>query len=242
MAFKKIKNWLLDLIFPYHCLGCQQLLENRPYPLCSQCEEELKPFVGWVCPVCFKKLDPLKLKPCPACQKKTKLKALYASQSYQNPIIQKLIQNFKYKNIRSLAQPLARLIMNGLEPEIKNFKNKESLTFIPIPLAQKRYKERGYNQAELLAKEISHYFQINFLPDALYRIKYQTPQVKVKNYQARKENIRGAFKVVRPEKIKGKTIFLVDDVYTTGATLNEAAKVLKESGAKEVFGIVVARD
>lgn len=242
MTFSEIKNWLLDLIFPYHCLGCRRLLENRAYPLCPDCEKDLEPFIGWICPVCFKKLESAKLKPCTSCQRKTKLSALYASQSYEHPLIQKLIISFKYQNIRSLSQLFGQLIIKGLEPEIKNFTNTKNLVLIPLPLAKKRLKERGYNQSELIAKEISSYFKIKLVVDALFRIKYQIPQVKVKNYQARKENIIGAFKVEKPELIKNKIVLLVDDVYTTGATLNEAAKALKKSGAKKVLGIVIARD
>ena len=110
-----------------------------------------------------------------------------------------------------------------------------------IPLHQKRLKWRGFNQAEEIAKKLSFFFEVPVLNNALIRIKYTTPQVKMENNLQRKENIKGAFVCPYPEIIKNQKIFLVDDVFTTGATMEEAAKTLKQAGAKEVWGVVTAR-
>ena len=111
---------------------------------------------------------------------------------------------------------------------------------VPIPLTKKKLKQRGFNQSEEIVKELSESLKIFFLDDCILKIKETSPQIELSG-KAREENIKGAFLVKNNEKIKNKKILLVDDVYTTGSTMEEVSKVLKESGAKEVWGLVVAR-
>jgi ComF family protein len=126
---------------------------------------------------------------------------------------------------------------------------------VPIPLHKRRLRWRGFNQSELLANYISENLtpgmEIPVLNDILIRKKHTTPQMQVKKYSERKENIKDAFEIYpvksaggsaeKFKRIKNKNILLVDDVATTGATLNECAKTLKQSGAKKVFALVLAR-
>jgi len=126
-----------------------------------------------------------------------------------------------------------------------------SFTVIPIPLHKQRLRFRGFNQAELLAKEVAEHFSIPLETNVLERTRAVLAQAKIKNHKDRKENIKNIFKInsefikkcVKEGKnlLKNKIIILVDDVATTNATLSEAAKVLKEAGAKEVWGLVVAK-
>jgi len=120
-------------------------------------------------------------------------------------------------------------------------KNRDETRMIALPLHKRRRRERGFNQSELLAQTISERLGISLLPgDTLVRIRSTPPQLSMKSRAARLENLRDAFAVQTTNEITGKTILLVDDVSTTGATLNEAARALKAAGAREVWGLVVA--
>ena len=117
---------------------------------------------------------------------------------------------------------------------IKNF------IVVPIPLHYRRERQRGFNQSKLLADEISKKFNIQVV-ECLKRIKNNDPQAKLKSNNEREKNISGCFKIINPEMIKNKNILLVDDVFTTGATINEAVKILKENSARRIIAIVVAK-
>jgi ComF family protein len=111
---------------------------------------------------------------------------------------------------------------------------------MPVPLGKRRLKWRGFKQAEELAKELSSFLKIPLVSDCLIKIKETLPQVELSEKE-REENIKGVFKIKNDEKILGKKILLVDDVYTTGSTMKECARILKRAGAKEIIGIVIAR-
>lgn len=111
---------------------------------------------------------------------------------------------------------------------------------IPVPLDKKRYREREFNQAHLLAKVVSRRFKIPFSPSALRRTKITLPQTGL-NLKQRKENVKGLFRVARARECRGKTVLIIDDVFTTGSTANECAKVLSLAGAREVNILTVAR-
>jgi len=219
MWISQIKNFILDLLFPSFCLGCQR---EGSY-LCEDCESTLEIFS-------FHQKH-----------RTSNLSDLYFAVSYQKPLIQNLIQKFKYQPfIKELAKPLAVLI-------IKHFQllgNKPSFPqaiLIPVPLTKKKQKQRGFNQAEEIAKELSNFLNIPLINNVLIKIKETLPQVELSGGE-RKENMKGAFFCQESNKIKVKTILLIDDVFTTGSTLEECARILKKAGAKEVLGIVVARE
>jgi len=107
-------------------------------------------------------------------------------------------------------------------------------------LEKRKLKQRGFNQAEEIAKELSSFLKIPLVSDCLTKIKETLPQVELSG-KKREENIKGVFLVKNNEKTRGRKVLLVDDVYTTGSTMEEAARVLKTAGAKEVWGVVVAR-
>lgn len=105
---------------------------------------------------------------------------------------------------------------------------------------KKRLKWRGFNQSEEIGKELAKSLEIPLITDVLLKMKATLPQVELSDLE-REENIKGAFLVTNREKIKGRKILLIDDVYTTGSTLNEVARLLKEAGASQAWGVVVAR-
>jgi ComF family protein len=148
-----------------------------------------------------------------------------------------VVHQFKYGRKVSLGKPLGRLMARGSG----GFLGECAVdTVLPVPLHPKRLRWRGFNQSVLLAKEVSRVFNIPMDPFTLYRTRETAPQTQL-DEEERKKNVRGAFSL-RPENpVKGKRLLLVDDVYTSGATVNECSRVLKRAEAREVFVLTLAR-
>src|SRR4030042_1352201 len=169
---------------------------------------------------------------CLSCHKK--LNGLYFATDYQNQLLKKLIHQFKYEPyVKELAEPLASLIIAHFKLSSKIPQFNQGWILMPIPLSVKREKKRGFNQAKEISKELSRKINLPLVNDTLFKTKETLPQVELEE-KSRMENPQGAFAVKNKEYIKDKKILLVDDVYTTGATMEEAARVLKNAGAKEV--------
>lgn len=232
---KKIKEILLNIFFPKFCLGCNR---EGNY-LCEDCKAMLDVSQYQYC-LCQKPKRVSGKGKCLKCQSK-KLDGLYFTLSYQNSLIKELIQKFKYKPfVKELAKPLASLIITHFQL-LDNKPNFSDFILIPIPLDEKRLRWRGFNQAEEIAKKLSKFLGIPLMLKCLIKIKETPPQVELSKKE-RKETVKGIFSSQKQEKIYRKKILLVDDIYTTGATMEEAAKVLKKAGAKQVWGVVVARE
>lgn len=230
----KIKNIFLGLIFPVECLGCGR---EGAY-LCAQCLASIPLVDYFVCPVCQR---PSKNGlTCESCLNKSHINGLTFATDYQNPLVRKSIVTLKYNLVKDLTQPLASLMITVLKNS--NFEQviKPDLV-ISVPLHPKRLADRGFNQSDILAKIICQEFGWNFNPAVLKRIRATKSQTDLTG-QARWENVKNIFRVTTPKIIKNKNIILVDDVYTTGATLEEAAKTLKKYGAKTVWAITLAKD
>ena len=176
---------------------------------------------------------------CPVCLGKINrpdtpyLKGVHIASNYQDLVLKKALWMLKYQGVKQLAKPLAELIRERIW---KKLETKDWL-IVPIPLSSKKLRHRGYNQAELIARELSD----DISAGILFKKFHTKSQVEVKDKEERLANIVGSFEARNSEKIKGKKIILIDDVCTTGATMSEAKKVLKSAGAKKVTGVVVAR-
>lgn len=218
----KIGNFILDLFFPKFCLNCQK----EGTFLCQDCQAILD----------------ISNSHHPLPKFGGGLNDLYWAVEYKNPLIKNLIKIFKYEPfVKELAKDLASLVIAHfqlLDPPL-NF-GRGDYVLVPVPLEKRKLKWRGFNQAEELAKKLSSFLKIPIISDCLIKIKENLPQVELSG-EERKENIKGVFKIEKPEKIRGRKILLVDDVYTTGSTMEECSQVLKKAGAKEVIGIVIAR-
>jgi ComF family protein len=232
---KKVLNFILNTLFPKFCLFCQKE-ENY---LCSDCQALLEISENFYC-LCLKPLRLPKPGKCKNCSDK-KINGLYFALPYQNKLVQKLIHDFKYEPfIKELKENLALLLKNYLTLNNLKINQFSNFVIIPVPLDKKRLRWRGFNQAEEIAKELNKFLKLPLFNDVLLKTKRTIPQVNL-SAEEREKNLERAFSVSLPEKIKDKDILLIDDVYTTGSTLNEAAKTLKEAGAKSVWGMVIAR-
>ena len=231
---ERTKRFLLDAFFPRFCLNCQK---EGSY-LCEDCVSLLEISEHQYC-LCQKPNRLFKAGKCPRCRKKF-LSGLYFALPYQNVLVKSSIQRFKYEPfIKELAKPLASLIIDYFQLLV-NPPDFYGLILIPVPLDRKRLKWRGFNQAEEIGKKFSKSLNIPLINDVLIKTKGNSPQMELTGKE-REENVLGVFSCQNKEKIQKKKVLLVDDVYTTGATMEEAARILKIAGAKEVWGIVVAR-
>jgi ComF family protein len=235
-ASKLVWQGLCQLLWPCVCVNCGGLTSYDGKGLCQKCWQEL---LGCVnpdyCPRCGTSVSKYILHNgrCPQCQNAELHFDGLARAGIYADALRKMIISFKrdrtelVAHLSTLADPA--LCASGFYEEIE--------MFVPVPLHWRRRLSRGYNQAELIAKKLRH-------PRAktsydLARIRNTKMQPAV-DFKKRLANVRGAFAVRRGHRFEGKTVCVVDDVKTTGATLNECAKTLKEAGAKKVYAIVLA--
>ncbi len=157
--------------------------------------------------------------------------------SLGNPTVQSAIKALKFKGVRRASGHLGDLLAEYTKP-IASFSN---AVVVPVPLSAKRLRERGFNQAELIAARFANHFDLPVANGILTRTKHALPQSVLDSYKGRWENIKGAFAVPDPEAVKGKQILLIDDVTTSGATLFEAASILKAAVAKKIIALAIAK-
>lgn len=213
-GFYRAWQWILDCVFPQSCLGCGQ----DDVFLCSDCRGKI------TSPGLFEE-------PGEA------IAALYSLTSYQpNSVSGSLIESLKY-NFSALAGKEITHWLNHSEEILKNI---TADLIIPIPLHSRRYAERGFNQAKTIAQPIALYLKKPLVVSALQRIK-PTKQQALLGKNERIKNMTEAFVVKKNNLVSGKTCLLVDDVYTTGSTMQAAAKALLEAGATRVIGFTLAR-
>jgi len=242
----KFKNFALNLIFPKFCFGCKK----EGLYLCDDCRTllDISEFDYCLCnpkPVRISNENTHNqtIGKCPKCQNKN-LSGLYFALPYkEKTLTRKLIYQFKYPPyLKDLAQTLASILIEHFVLTNKNT-NKiwDNSVLVPVPLDKKKIKIRGYNQSEELAKELSKVLQVPVVADCLIKTKFTNPQMESKK-EEREKNLENVFQTKNYGKIAGKKVFLIDDVYTTGSTLQECAKVLREAGIKNVWGICLARE
>lgn len=197
------------------CPPCLATATRLPHPQCRQCTRPLT--YGDQCARCR--------------AEHRRVDHLYVAYAYTPPILQ-AVHRFKYANKRYLAADLAALAMSALAPDLQ-------VDFVvPVPLAPSRERQRGYNQGRLLAAEVARHLDLPLDCSVLIRLRDTPPQTSLPRVR-RLENVRGAFRALR--KLSGARILLVDDVTTTGATIEAATRALRRRGAVWVGALALAR-
>jgi ComF family protein len=224
-SFKRVA---LNLLFPPYCIGCGR---EGSY-ICGRCARELPLISPPTCPKCGRPLLPDNR--CPGCiGSQTAIDGIRAPFLFDG-VLRKTVHEFKYNNLRSLAPTLASFLYEFLAENPMN-----GNVLVPVPIHHKRLHERGYNQSSLLAQELGKLRGMPVIDDCLARQIYTPPQAKTATAADRLKNITGAF-ACRDERLKGKHAIIIDDVSTSGATLNACAAALKAAGAVTVWGLVLA--
>ena len=226
---------ILDLLFPKRCVGCGKVGNY----FCARCTSSVKLIAPneSICPVCEK--PAIDGKTYPKCQSKYALDGLTSFFCYDG-VVRKAIKSIKYRYISDLAQEFVDLIpVSSISLTMKQCSN--VIMLLPIPLHPSRYRHRGFNQAEVLGKLVAKRLHISMRTDILKRVKKTIPQVEMKDRKERLRNMENVFVVDNVSMKQCSNVLLFDDVFTTGATMRAAGKVLKQAGATFVWAITMAR-
>ncbi|HUW21165.1 MAG TPA: ComF family protein [Candidatus Bathyarchaeia archaeon] len=230
-------GWL-DFPFPRRCLGCNKV--GRYF--CSGCLPSVKPPKASVCPFCFRSSIYGAIHT--QCRGVFSLDGLVTVFKYEG-MIQQAIKKLKYRFITDLAEEMVNLIIKHFREGQGRFFPKFDGSWIltPVPLYFRRERWRGFNQAQILGEKIAGMLNLRFNGQVLIRRKYTQPQAEIREIKDRYANIRGAFKInpILKLRIPNSKFILFDDVWTTGSTIKECARVLKKTKAVRVWGMTMAR-
>ncbi len=226
----RLKGTALDFLFPPYCVGCGR----EGAFLCLSCRQSLARIVPPICPKCGRPQPGGVL--CPDCRHWPAAIDGIRSPFRFEGVMREAIHQLKYQNLRALTAPLAEMLWEYLMASPLDVD-----VLVPVPLHRKRWRERGYNQARLLAQELGKLINLPLVDDVLVRRRHTPPQARTATVEERRHNIADAF-ACRDNSLRDRHVLLLDDVATSGATLDACAKVLKTSGATAVWGLVMARE
>lgn len=241
--WQKLKSFLKltlktseDVLFPKNikCLSCgRDLKQKQNIEFCDECLSQIC-FISedCCCTRCGTKLKFSNV--CDNCHENARSFDIARSVVVYDEIVAKLIKRFKFSNAPYISRTFGYL----LSEKFKELNWKVDY-LIPVPVTAKTLKTRGFNQAELLADEFCKFVEIQKRTDILSKTK-QTEDQATLNFLQRQQNLKTSFKVLKPADVKGKSILIIDDVFTTGATASACAETLKQKGAKQVFVLCVA--
>ncbi|HWP57589.1 MAG TPA: ComF family protein [Candidatus Acidoferrales bacterium] len=235
---------LLNSLYPPRCRFCKRCLANQAQTFCSGCRSKIRLVSHPLCATCGRPfLDASgDSHDCSACIvrpphfARARAWACYPRDEHEGHPLREVLQQFKYGRRVSLGKPLGRLMAEGGRD---HFRDVHLERVVPVPLHPRRLRWRGFNQSLVLAREVGRAWELPVDPFALVRLKETRPQTELPE-EERRRNVRQAF-AVEGAKVKGESVLLVDDVYTSGATVNECARALLRAGAKEVYVFTLAR-
>jgi len=257
---------LFSVLFPSDCRVCgEPLLNISRLPVCPDCLASLHPVRGKMCTICGERVlstyaesDPEGLRRCPVCRRiERPFERAVAYGSYESGL-RELIHLLKFNGVRPAAKVLGRMLAEALTALELDFEQassdqrksaremfeQQTILVIPVPLYKTKRRQRGFNQAELIARAALKLHpageRLQLAADILQRTRDTHSQIGLTSHQ-RRENLRGAFAVTRATEVIGRDVLLVDDVYTTGTTATECARVLRRAGARQVWVATVAR-
>lgn len=234
---KNFKEWLLDIFYPRHikCIFCSgELNENADKDTCENCADKL-PFIYSACPKCGNVMNNGETGVCFECKTKNyEFEQAVAVFEYSGKVAN-AIHDFKYNGNKPNYEPIGEYMCEtlaswGIEPDLITY----------VPMTKTKQKQRGFNQAELLAKYIASHFAIP-VAGVVEKVKENLNQASLDSHD-RQENVKGCFKVKKEYRdlLKDSTVLLIDDIFTTGATTNEVSKILKTAGVSKIYVLTFA--
>lgn len=240
-GLKSFVDILLSLIYPNICQICgQRRATKSECYVCPECRKDIKYITPPVCKVCGRHFDgDITVEfTCEDCRNSKRFYDIARSAVKYDGTVMKALHSYKYDRAMWLEPFLAEMLINKAKEEIKYG---EWDLIVPVPLHFARKNERGFNQAERLSKRLSFAVRIPMNARVLKRVKFTETQTALERHR-RGENVKNAFAVRRNSlNLKGLRIVVVDDVMTTGATVNECAKTLRKGGAASIFVLTLAR-
>ncbi|OIO19647.1 MAG: hypothetical protein COY69_01325 [Candidatus Magasanikbacteria bacterium CG_4_10_14_0_8_um_filter_32_14] len=229
MSFGGLINYFKDIFFPVSCLNCNK----EGSFVCEECLQTLDLSGVFCCPTCHKETKNGEY--CNNCETTFIARHIAVTKYDEKTLIGEIIHSFKYQYVEELQIAITKM----LEFFLSHYELKDIDVITFVPLHHRRYVERGFNQAEKIALVIGKILD-KPTENLLKRVRYTEPQAKFKR-QERLTNLQDAFAFDNKNVFVGKNILLVDDVFTTGSTIQECAKVLKNSGVEKVIGFSLAR-
>lgn len=239
---QRVLSLFLDIVFPKKCLGCGKFTAVGDFDyVCKKCLGKIENKNTLECIGCKRQTQYGFT--CEFCKKGSFVDQLVVAAELANPLIEKMLKTHKYGFISEMNKPLLIVAQKSIKKLLLKGFNlfEDNPLLVPVPLHDRRLNWRGFNQAELLAKNLSDMYHISCDNSILNKITDSKHQADIKTREERLNNIKNSFALKNGQLIKNKTIVLVDDICTTGATLNECTKVLKSGGAKRIIGFVIAR-
>lgn len=228
---------LLDLLYPPLCVGCEGECEDARIPLCRHCFEAMQRLSGPVCESCGAPVPLENVSICPQCPKRPLFDLVRSALDYRDPLVDRVIYAYKFEGCATLAEPLGMIFTEAFD----RFLGGVDLDIIvPIALHRRRERIREYNQSTLLAERLSAHCGLPLRTDLHIRARHTQPQSRLHQRQ-RERNMRNAFVLTHPAAVKGKRILFIDDILTTGNTINEAAKIFRQAGAQWIGALTLAR-
>lgn len=215
---KPLALFLLDLIYPPKCVYCDKLLAERDLPACALCTQK------------YFRL------PVQAAMQTGESFSYCVSAAYYDGVVRSAFLQYKFHGEKHLSTVFSAHLAESIQKAYGN--EFDCITWLPV--SNKRLKQRGYDQSRRLAEGVAH-LQGRHVEALLTHPKCKPPQSSLKGVVARRENVRDCFAVPKPERVKGKCILLIDDIITTGATMEEAARTLRAAGAREVMAATLCR-
>ena len=238
MAVKVKKSLLgaaetvLGLIYPHTCPFCGRVVKEE---VCPDCAGRIKIIEGPRCMRCSKPVSSEKEEYCYDCSHTHHYYERGYSLWLHNGAVQESVYKFKYHNQRIYGRYYAKELVKHYEASVRSF---HIDVIIPIPLFKKRRKERGFNQAEILAREIGAYMELPVDTRYLFRVRSTNPQKKL-DPESRRRNLKNAF-ATNPGTRPPAAVLLGDDIYTTGNTIDSAARALKRAGVQKVYFLTIS--
>ncbi len=230
----KITDVMLDMVFPRHCPVCDDILPFGGGLICDDCREKTLFVTEPRCMICGRKLDSDRKEYCRDCLNVRHPFDRAVSVFIYNDALQEAVFRFKYGGRREYASFFAESIFRYLGREISSFMAE---ALIPVPIHRDKLKTRGFNQAGLIAGRLSALTGIPVEKDLVIRVKATRPQ-KGLNREERRKNLKRAFKLTRND-VKLTKVIIIDDIYTTGSTVDEMSLLLKRAGVSEVYVVTV---
>lgn len=239
MSLARLTEEIAALLFPPRCQVCGEMDDDL---MCETCRDGIEFITAPYCGCCGVPLPPTGHAPerCAECRQSRTFRGARAVGLHVGSLREAILR-YKFDGRRRLARPLAEMLGGVFEAEqVEGLSLSAAAALVPVPLYPARRAWRGFDQAELLCRHLSELTALPTWPDVLARILDTRPQVELSGRQ-RRENVRGAFEARKTYRLKGKSLILVDDVFTTGATLSECARVLRRAGATEVYALTISR-
>jgi ComF family protein len=231
---KPLISTLIDLLYPHRCPVCHGIVSSKGQLVCPGCRGKLSYVTEPVCKKCGKEVDDDKEEYCPGCRKRMPGFRRQIALFNYNEAVKSSMMKFKYNNKREYAD---FYIEELLRLHGRDLQEMRIQAIVPVPVHSSRRRERGYNQSEVLARRLGRRLKIPVYPHALIRTRKTLPQ-KGLGSAGRLHNLEKAISWGRCARLPG-TVLLIDDIYTTGATMEACARALKKAGVREIYCVSI---